>query len=114
MMTSAFGGLRNTKLQKFKPRSPAEFEAEGDSSQTVQPLGEQGKTSCQSRRKTSLPGETEANSEVGRGRGGGDWDVVGGGVVLKGGERGMRSWHSAGKVGTEQKTKLLQVHQSSH
>lgn len=109
-MTSALGGLRNAKLQKFKPRSPAELEADGESSQSVLPLSsdskrEQGKTSSQSMRKTSLPGETE---EGGRG-GGGDGDVGGGGVVSKGRERGMRSWHSAGKVGTERSTKLLQV-----
>ena len=114
VMTSALGGLRNAKLQKFKPQSPAELEADGESSQSVLPLSsdskrEQGKTSSQSMRKTSLPGETEATSEGGRGRGGEDGDVGGGGVVSKEGERGMRSWHSAGKVGTERSTKLLKV-----
>ena len=113
-MTSALGGLRNAKLQKFKPRSPAELEADGESSQRVLPLSsdskrEQVKTSSQSMRKTSLPGEIEATSEHGRGREGEDEDVGGGGVVSKGGERGMRSWHSAGKVGTDRSTKLLQV-----
>lgn len=112
VMTSALGGLRNAKLQKFKPRSPAELEADGESSQSVLPLSsdskrEQGKTSSQSMRRTSLPGETEATSEGGRGRE--DEDVGGGGVVPKGGESGMRSWHSAGKVGTDRSTKLLQV-----
>ena len=72
----------------------------------------------------SLP-ETSSGGERERGRGGrggreggrsggreggrkekGKWNVGRDDAVLKGGEKGVTSWHSAGRAGTERKTAL--------
>ena len=126
--TTPLGSSRNAKLQKFKPRSLAEFESDERSSESV-PLPssrrEPGEILPQKMRKSSLP-ETSSGGERERGRGGrggreggrsggregggrkekGKWNVGRDDAVLKGGEKGVTLWHSAGRAGTEQKTAL--------
>ena len=121
--TTPLGSSRNAKLQKFKPRSLAEFESDERSLESI-PLPssrrEPGEILPQKMGKSSLP-ETSSGGERGRGgRGGregragreggrkekGKWNVGRDDAVLKGGEKGVTLWHSAGRAGTEQKTAL--------
>ena len=117
--TTPLGSSRNTKLQKFKPRSLAEFESDERSLESVllsSSRREPGETLPQKMGKSSLP-ETSSGGEREWGRGGrggreggrkekGKWNVGRDDAVLKGGEKGVTSWHSAGRAGTERKTAL--------
>ena len=138
--TTPLGSSRNAKLQKFKPRSLAEFESDERSLESV-PLPssrrEPGEILPQKKGKSSLPetssgggrggggrGEREGGGREGGGREGGGregggrkergkWNVGRDDAVLKGGEKGVTSWHSAGRAGTERKTTLPTQVQSS-
>lgn len=128
--TTPLGSSRNTtKVHKFKPRSLAEFEPDERALESV-PLPssrkEPGEILPQEMGKSSLPGKVETSSGGERGGGGrgeskeersggregggrkgregGKWNVGRDDAVLKRGEKGMTSWHSAGRVGTERKT----------
>ena len=124
--TTPLGSSRNAKLQKFKPRSLAEFESDERSLESVllpSSRREPGEILPQKMGKSSLP-ETSSGGERGRGgRGGreggrsrgregggrkekGKWNVGRDDAVLKGGEKGVTLWHSAGRAGTERKTAL--------
>lgn len=116
--TTPLGSSRNAKLQKFKPRSLAEFESDERSLESV-PLPfsrrEPGEILPQKMGKSSLLETSTGGERGGGGRGGregggrkerGKWDVGRDDAVLKGGEKGVTSWHSAGMAGTERKTTL--------
>ena len=127
--TTPLGSSRNAKVQKFKPRSLADFEPDERGLESV-PLPssrrEPGEILPQEMGKSSLSGKVETSSGGERGgggrgeskggrsggregggrkeRGGGKWNVGRDDAVLKGGEKGITSWHSAGRAGTERKT----------
>ena len=95
--TTPLGSWRNAKLQKFKPCSPAEFESDERSLESV-PLPfsrrEPGEILPQKMGKSSLLETSTGGERGGGGRGGregggrkerGKWDVGRDDAVLKGG-----------------------------